>query len=55
MVAILVGGANGYADGLGPAARFDYPFGVTADGAGNLYVADTANHRIRKITPVTAP
>jgi sugar lactone lactonase YvrE len=32
-------------------ARFNRPSGVTLDSAGNLYVADTFNHTIRKITP----
>jgi DNA-binding beta-propeller fold protein YncE len=41
----------GYADGQGAAARFNFPVGVAVDAEGNLYVADTANHRIRKITP----
>src|SRR5262245_5404929 len=38
-------------DGAGVAARFQQPKGVAADTAGNLYVADTGNHTIRKITP----
>ncbi|MBI3416032.1 MAG: hypothetical protein HY043_12095 [Verrucomicrobia bacterium] len=44
-------GSIGNSDGIGSAARFQWPSGVAADGAGNLYVADTANHTIRKITP----
>jgi sugar lactone lactonase YvrE len=40
----------GSADGTGAAARFANPWGVAADSAGNLYVADTDNHTIRKIT-----
>jgi sugar lactone lactonase YvrE len=47
-------GANtspGAADGSGSAARFNWPSGVAADSAGNLYVADTANNLIRKVTP----
>jgi sugar lactone lactonase YvrE len=42
-------GSNGIADGVGPAARFDHPQGLATDGAGNLFVADTGNHTIRKI------
>lgn len=39
-----------YANGSLTAARFDLPRGVAVDAAGNLYVADTGNHIIRKIT-----
>jgi DNA-binding beta-propeller fold protein YncE len=38
-------------DGQGAAARFNYPYGVAVDSSGNVYVADTSNHIIRKITP----
>lgn len=44
-------GTSGISDGSGSAARFSSPEGVTVDGSGNLYVADTDNHTIRKITP----
>ena len=49
-VAGLVG-ASGTADGIGAAARFHTPEAVAVDGSGNVYVADTGNHTIRKITP----
>ncbi len=44
-------GENGWTDGSGSAARFSSPSGVTVDGAGNLYVADSGNFTIRKVTP----
>jgi sugar lactone lactonase YvrE len=43
----------GSADGLRTGARFRYPSGVAYDGAGNLFVADTANSTIRKIVIAT--
>ncbi len=38
-------------DGTGTNALFDTPLGVALDGAGNVYVADTGNGLLRKITP----
>ncbi|OAM88552.1 DNRLRE domain-containing protein [Termitidicoccus mucosus] len=44
-------GVHAHADGQAAAARFDHPEGIASDADGNLYVADTGNHVIRKITP----
>ena len=53
VVMTLAGSAGqaGSADGTGNAARFNGPEGVAVDGAGNVYVADTNNQLIRKISP----
>jgi sugar lactone lactonase YvrE len=40
---------HGASDGKGTSARFHSPTAITIDPAGNLYVADTGNHTIRKI------
>ena len=50
-VSTLAGGREGFADGAGAAASFDTPSALAVDGEGSLYVADTANNRVRKITP----
>jgi len=41
----------GSADGIGTGAGFKQPHGIARDRDGNLYVADTSNHTIRKVTP----
>ena len=53
VVTTLAGSANqiGSADGSGANALFHFPAGVAVDTSGNLYVADTFNNTIRKITP----
>jgi acid phosphatase type 7 len=45
------GGQTGTNDGVGSAARFNWPIGLALDRSGNLYVGDANNHTIRKITP----
>jgi hypothetical protein len=47
-------GMAGNADGTGAMARFWFPAGVAVDSAGNVYVADSNNSTIRKISPTGA-
>jgi len=44
-------GLPGSLNGTGPSASFNSPLGVATDGDGNVYVADTLNHTVRRITP----
>lgn len=56
VVTTLAGSAGqpGSIDGIGAKARFDFDLmaGLTVDASGNVYVADSGNHTIRKITPI---
>ncbi|DAZ94106.1 TPA: hypothetical protein N0F65_007940 [Lagenidium giganteum] len=54
MVSTLAGsGDRGFLDGAASVARFNNPQDVAVDSTGVVYVADTDNHRIRRIDPVT--
>ena len=44
-------GNSGSVDGEGSSARFNRPGGIAVDPDGNVFVSDTDNHTIRKITP----
>ena len=56
LIETIAGGGPGFSGDGGPAAAalFNTPTGLTVDSAGNVYIADSANHRIRKITAAGA-
>lgn len=51
VVTTLAGSSQGYADGKGSEARFNQPQGIAMAADGSVFVADTENHRIRRISP----
>jgi len=53
IVTVLAGrpGFHGRNDGTGSAARFNTPQGIAVDGSGQIYVADSGNATIRKLSP----
>ena len=57
LTAVAGTGAQGYfGDGARqPCARLNYPYGIAVDSAGNLYIADTGNNVVRKVTYPTYP
>lgn len=50
-VSTIAGSVSGYVDNVGANARFSAPQGIAVDSAGYIYVADSGNSRIRRISP----
>lgn len=50
-VTVVAGGVQGHLDGTGSSAKFYHPSGITFDANNNMYVADYASNKVRKITP----
>ncbi|HNG92710.1 MAG TPA: hypothetical protein PLB32_07930 [Acidobacteriota bacterium] len=50
-VTTLAGSERGFRDGRGTDAAFGWPYAIALDAEDNCYVADAANHAIRRVTP----
>lgn len=50
-VSLFAGSGYGYLDGSALYAKFSSPSGMVMDSSGNMYICDSNNNRIRKITP----
>jgi sugar lactone lactonase YvrE len=51
VVTTFAGKAGSGTDGIGQASQFNNPLATATDSSDNVYVADTSNHTIRKISP----
>lgn len=49
VVTTIAGGGRGNLDAIGAAATFNGPLGITIDPAGNLYISDFSNNKIRRV------
>ena len=50
MVSTFAGSSQGYLDGIGTAAKFYYPLGISVATDGTVFIGESGNSRIRKIT-----
>ena len=50
MSTVAGSGVCAFADGVGTAAKFCYPFGIAVASNGAVFVADTGNYRVRIVT-----